>query len=150
MKMNKYYETFIFKTDIESKLTASYITESINNFWNDVINNNKIFCNSNNLVQITYKIKLYKVRKRVTLLKKTIFSFEDLELFQNLVTNLFIYNEDDILRNSIVDKIVINYKILKNKNIIKTSNSNLKLSNTELPCLQIYTIGVKNFTLIII
>ena len=77
--MNKYYETFIFKTDIESKLTTSYITESINNLWNDVINNNKIFCKSNNLVQITYKIKFY-----------ILYYPSSKRIIPNFFTNLFI------------------------------------------------------------
>lgn len=87
---------------------------------------------SNKEVSLIYRVIYYKNKNRITLLKNISFKPEELILFQGLVINLFEYNDDDILKNSIVDKIIIKYKILNNSKEIKLSNS-FKLQNFRIP-----------------
>lgn len=127
-KMIKNYETFTFKADIESKLSNNYIADSINKFFNDILKT----LNSSKEIHITYKVKFYKDKKKFTLLKRTVFTFEELKLLQGLVNNLFNYNKEDILKTCIVDKIIIKYKIC-NKNDDRKISTHLKLGPFRIP-----------------
>ena len=107
--MNK-YETYIFKLEDENKLTNDIIINSINSFWDDIM----IPLNSpTKQVSLIYRVIFYRDKHRVTLLKSLSFNSEELNLFQGLVTNLFEYNTDDNIKDNIVDKIIIKYKMMK-------------------------------------
>jgi hypothetical protein len=126
--MNNNYKTFIFQSDIKSKLTTSYIIDSIANFGIEVM---KPLNSPNKELHIIYKIKFYKNKKHFTLLKRTIFTFEELNLFKNLLINLFDYN-NEIYKNSIVDKIIIKYKVFNYQKEIEKS-PNFKLNSFRIP-----------------
>lgn len=123
--MNK-YETYIFKIEEESKLDSYKLIKSIDSFWNSVIKP------SNKEVSLIYRVIYYKNKTRITLLKNMSFKPEELTLFKGLIVNLFEYNNDDILKNNIVDKIIIKYKFLDNTKDIKICN-NFKLGTFRIP-----------------
>jgi hypothetical protein len=125
--MNK-YETFIFKIVNENKLTTDIIINSINKFWDEHMTPLK----SNKEVSIIYRVVFYKDNQRITLLKRKSFTNEELKLFQGLVINLFEYNNDEILKNSIVNKIIIKFKVLNSRKEDKI-NSNFKLQSYRIP-----------------
>jgi hypothetical protein len=127
IKNNK-YKTFIFKPQNESKVNINLIINSIDTFWKDVMKP----LNSNKEVAIVYRFKFYKNHKNVILLKRNVFTFEELDLFKGLLVNLFEYNDNELIKNNILDKIIIKYKILDNRTDVK-ENTSFKLFSFRIP-----------------
>jgi len=121
-------KNFIFKPELDAILNNSIIVDSINKFWNTEIKH----LSEDTQINVTYSIKFYRDRKKITLLRKTLIEHNELELLQGLVTNLLTYNNEDILKNNTVDKIIIRYSTMNtNKNKDKTPK--IKILNYNIP-----------------
>jgi hypothetical protein len=119
------YRTFIYNIEDENKLSVDKLNNSINEFWKEHTISNKHF-------SLIYRVVFYKNNRRITLLKRKSFTYDDKELFQGLVANIFTYSENETLKNSIVKKIIIKYKILETQKENKISK-NFKLQSYKLP-----------------
>jgi len=137
--MNK-FKTFTCRIDDETKLSKDKIINSINKFWKEHMNS----LDSNKQVQLIYRVFYYKENLRTTLVNKKTFTSEDKNLFKGLVVNTFKYHDTDTdailinnfnsedLKNNIVKKIVIKYRISDKEENLKTK-SNFTLKNYRIP-----------------
>jgi len=122
------FKNFIFKPELDTTLNNTIIVDSINKFWNTEIKP----LSEDTQINVTYSIKFYRDRKKIVLLRKTLINYNELDLLLGLVTNLLTYNNEDILKNNIVDKIIIRYST---KNITKIENKTpkIKILNYNIP-----------------
>jgi hypothetical protein len=122
------FKNFTFKPELDTTLNNSVIVDSINKFWNKEIKP----LSSETQVNITYDLKFYRDKKNFVLLRKTLINYNELDLLKGLVTNLLTYNNDDILRNNIIDKIIIRYSIMDFKKI-EDKTPKIKILNYNIP-----------------
>lgn len=131
--MNK-FKTFTYKIDDETKLSKDKIINSINKFWKEHMSS----LDSSKQAQLIYRIFYYKDNQRTTLVNNKSFTSEDKNLFKGLVVNIFKYHNTDTdtilinnfntenLKNNIVKRIVIKYKITDREENLKKYNFTLK------------------------